>query len=110
MTELYALFAYRLGSRADAEDLTQERLERAFPAWARFRASVNRRTLTLEDEPGVAAARMEPDRGLVTALARLSEREREIIALRFGVDLSGPDIAALTGLSLANVSRSSRGP
>jgi RNA polymerase sigma factor (sigma-70 family) len=33
----------------------------------------------------------------------LPEREREIIALRFGGDLTGPEIAALTGLSLANV-------
>jgi RNA polymerase sigma factor (sigma-70 family) len=130
MRELYAFFAYRLGSRADAEDLTQETLERAFRAWARydpsrasprtwlfaiarnllidhFRASVNRHTLSLEDEPGVAAACVEPDFGvdpdLAAALMLLPEREREIIALRFGGDLSGPEIAALTGLSLANV-------
>jgi RNA polymerase sigma-70 factor (ECF subfamily) len=130
MAELHAFFAYRLGSRADAEDLTQETLERAFRAWARydpsrasartwllaiarnllidhFRASVNRRTLTLEDEPRVAATHVEPDFGvdpdLAAALARLPEREREIIALRFGGDLTGPEIAGLTGLSLANV-------
>ena len=30
-------------------------------------------------------------------------REREIIALRFGGELSGPEIAEATGLSLANV-------
>ena len=130
MAELHAFFAYRLGSRTDAEDLTQETLERAFRAWARydssrasprtwllaiarnllidhFRASVNRRTLTLDDEPGVAATQLEPDLGLdpdlAAALARLPEREREIIALRYGGDLTGPEIAALTGLSLANV-------
>jgi RNA polymerase sigma-70 factor (ECF subfamily) len=44
---------------------------------------------------------LEPD--LERALAELSERERELIALRFGGDLSGPEIAELTGLSLANV-------
>jgi RNA polymerase sigma factor (sigma-70 family) len=130
MAELHAFFAYRLGSRTDAEDLTQETLERAFRAWARydasrasprtwllaiarnllidhFRASVNRHTLALDDEPGVAATQVEPDLGLdpdlATALARLPEREREIIALRYGGDLTGPEIAALTGLSLANV-------
>ena len=44
---------------------------------------------------------LEPD--LERALATLSDRERELIALRFGGDLSGPEIAALTDLSLANV-------
>src|SRR5215207_3075636 len=40
---------------------------------------------------------------LEAALETLSERERELIALRFGGDLSGPEIAELTGLTLANV-------
>lgn len=40
---------------------------------------------------------------LEAALASLGERERELIALRYGADLSGPQIAALTGLSVANV-------
>jgi RNA polymerase sigma-70 factor (ECF subfamily) len=33
----------------------------------------------------------------------IGERERELIALRFGGDLGCPEIAALTGLTLANV-------
>jgi RNA polymerase sigma-70 factor, ECF subfamily len=130
MAELHAFFAYRVGSRAEAEDLTQETLERAFRAWARydparasertwllaiarnllidhFRASASRHTQALDDEPGVAAADVEPDVGidadLAAALGRLQDRDREIIALRFGGDLTGPEIAALTGLSLANV-------
>jgi len=44
---------------------------------------------------------LEPD--LERALAALGDRERELIALRFGGDLNGPEIAELTGLSLANV-------
>jgi RNA polymerase sigma-70 factor (ECF subfamily) len=44
---------------------------------------------------------LEPD--LERALATLSDRERELIALRFGGDLTGPEIAELTDLSLANV-------
>jgi RNA polymerase sigma-70 factor (ECF subfamily) len=44
---------------------------------------------------------LEPD--LERALATLSDRERELIALRFGADLSGPEIAALLDLTLANV-------
>lgn len=40
---------------------------------------------------------------LERALRTLSAREAEVIALRFGGDLSGPQIADLLGLSLANV-------
>jgi RNA polymerase sigma-70 factor (ECF subfamily) len=40
---------------------------------------------------------------MATALAGLSQRDREVIALRFGGQLSGPEIAGLLGLSLANV-------
>jgi RNA polymerase sigma-70 factor (ECF subfamily) len=47
--------------------------------------------------------RFELSPGLADALASLSEREREVIALRFGGELSGPEIAALLDLSLANV-------
>jgi RNA polymerase sigma-70 factor (ECF subfamily) len=43
------------------------------------------------------------DPKLEAALDELNERERELIALRFGGDLNGPEIADLTGLSLANV-------
>lgn len=44
---------------------------------------------------------LDPD--LAVALEGLGERERELIALRFGGDLNGPEIAEITGLSLANV-------
>lgn len=37
------------------------------------------------------------------ALRSLTRQAREIIALRFGADMSGPEISELTGLSLANV-------
>lgn len=47
--------------------------------------------------------RFELSPALATALAALSEREQEVIALRFGGDLSGPEIAELLDLSLANV-------
>jgi RNA polymerase sigma-70 factor (ECF subfamily) len=130
MSDVYAFFVYRLSSRTDAEDLTQTTFERAYRAWGRYdarRASVRtwllaiarnllidhyrrgsgRREQPLDDELGVPA----PDQGfdlgvapaLVAALGMLGEREREIIALRFGADMSGPEIAALTGLTLANV-------
>jgi RNA polymerase sigma factor (sigma-70 family) len=43
------------------------------------------------------------DPELASALTELAPRERELIALRFGGDLTGPEIAELTGLTLANV-------
>jgi RNA polymerase sigma-70 factor (ECF subfamily) len=43
------------------------------------------------------------DPSLERALAELGPRERELIALRFGGDLTGPEIAELMGLTLANV-------
>jgi RNA polymerase sigma-70 factor (ECF subfamily) len=59
------------------------------------------------DDPALAAAPDRHDLGLPPELERalmeLGDRERELIALRFGGDLSCPEIAALTGLTLANV-------
>jgi RNA polymerase sigma factor (sigma-70 family) len=52
-------------------------------------------------DPPEARLGVEPELG--AALARLSERERELIALRFGGELTGPEISELTGLTLANV-------
>jgi RNA polymerase sigma-70 factor (ECF subfamily) len=40
---------------------------------------------------------------LASALGLLPDRQREVVALRYGADLTGPEIAELTGLTLANV-------
>jgi RNA polymerase sigma-70 factor (ECF subfamily) len=127
---VYGYFAYRLRSRADAEDLTQQTFERALRAWDRYdanRASVSSWLLviarnllidhfragsvaavpTAHDGLGEAPTHdlyglgLEPE--LERALRELSPRERELIALRFGGDLTGPEIASLTELTLANV-------
>jgi RNA polymerase sigma factor (sigma-70 family) len=130
---VYGYLAYRVSSRADAEDLTQLTFERALKAWDRFdsrRASVAtwllaiarnllvdhyRRDHSQHQEPiGVDGSNdaalghleLEPNGvspELAAALEQLSRRDREIVALRFGGDLTGPEIADLTGLSLANV-------
>lgn len=50
------------------------------------------------DRPDIG---LEP--ALEEALAHLGSRDLEIIALRFGGELTGPEIAEATGLSLANV-------
>ena len=128
--EVHGFLAYRLGSRGEAEDLTQETFERAFRAWGRFdpaRASVRTWLLaiarnllidhyrsrgTRKEVPLAEDAEFEApeepmslglDPALAQALESLGDRDREIIALRFGGDLSGPEVAALTGLTLANV-------
>jgi RNA polymerase sigma factor (sigma-70 family) len=130
LDDVYGFLAYRLDSRSDAEDLTQATFERAYRAWGRYdpqRASVRTWLLAiarnllidqyrssklrgdrpLEDAASLAAPEDRLDLGLDSrlgaALARLAPREREIIALRFGGDLTGPEIARVTGLTLANV-------
>lgn len=132
---LFGFFAYRVNSRADAEDLTQLTFERALAAWESFdstRASVatwlfaiarnllidHHRAAGAPTRQGIPLDALDPsseprapgpegDLGLspdlAAALAQLSDREREILALRFGGDLGGPEIAAAMGLSLANV-------
>lgn len=62
-----------------------------------------------EDRGSVPESLIEegPDLGispeLDDALAELSQRDREVIALRFGAEMTGREIAEMTGLSLANV-------
>ena len=50
------------------------------------------------EHPGLG---ISPD--LAAGLELLGRREREVLALRFGGDLTGPEIAELTGLTLSNV-------
>jgi RNA polymerase sigma factor (sigma-70 family) len=129
---VYGFFAYRVPSVADAEDLTQRTFERALRAWGRFdperapvrvwlltiarnllidhyRADVWGRQQALEEVPEgqLGSELSEPDLGiepdLAAALAELVPRHREILALRFGGDLSGPEIAQMTGLTVGNV-------
>jgi RNA polymerase sigma factor (sigma-70 family) len=52
-------------------------------------------------EPEERGLGISPD--LAAALERLAPRSREVIALRFGGDLTAREIAPLTGLSLTNV-------
>jgi RNA polymerase sigma factor (sigma-70 family) len=129
---VYGFFAYRVPSVATAEDLTQQTFERALRAWGRFdpqrssprtwllaisrnllidhyRADVWRRQQAIEEVPeGQLGSELpEVDLGidpdLAEALADLVPRDREVLALRFGGDLSGPEIAQMTGLTVANV-------
>lgn len=53
--------------------------------------------------PYQATARREELREVLTAIARLSQREQEIIALKFAAGLSNREIARVMGLSDSNV-------
>lgn len=127
---VYGFLAYRLRDREAAEDLTQATFERALRAWARFdprRASESTwliaiaRNLLIDHHRRDRSSLFEPinerlaptvpgpDERITTspelleALGQLTDRDREVIALRFGGDLTGPEIASLMDLSLANV-------
>jgi len=129
---VYGFLAYRVRTREEAEDLTQLTFERAVRAWSRFdpeRASARTWLLAiarnllidhyradrtaaqapLEEAPDWASVVDGPDESLglspelAAALSRLGHRERELIALRYGGDLTGPEIAELCGLTLTNV-------
>ena len=118
---IYAYVAYRVGEGAEAEDLTSETFERAL----RYRGSydprrgepvawligIARRCIEgarLRPEP-VATAKETADPldvegstierlTLAQAVERLDERDRELIALRYGSDLSARQIAEVLDL------------
>ena len=129
---LFSFLAYRTGDRALAEDLLADAFERALRSRRRFdrrrasektwlyaialnclrdharRRAAESRAMSRAggegegvSEAGVAGVE---DRDLVQrALATLSAEEREAIALRFGAELSNPEIARVLGESLTTV-------
>ena len=120
---VYAYVAYRIGPGPDAEDITSEVLERALryrssfdpkrgepAAWligiarrcVNGAASNPHRALdSLEESaaPGDVADEAISRLSMAEAVARLSERDRELIALRYGADLSGREIGSLLDMS-----------
>ena len=127
---LFSFLAYRTGDRALAEDLLADAFERALRARGRFdrrrasqktwlyaialnclrdharRASAEARALARADDPDTETdplAAVEHRDQLGRALATLSGEEREAIALRFGSDLTVPEIAKVLGERLTTV-------
>lgn len=124
---VYAYVAYRIGDGAAAEDITSEVFERAL----RYRRSYNaRRGTPISWLIGIArraiadhaatprAASYEPpdsaapgtleddtlDRLEVrAAVATLSERDRELVALRYGADLTAAQIGRVVGMGTNTV-------
>jgi RNA polymerase sigma factor (sigma-70 family) len=129
---LFGFFAYRTGDRSLAEDLLADTFERALRARGRFdRRRGSERTWLyaialnlLRDHARRAAAEgravgrvavgtgpeeatgleaVEHRDAVQRALQGLSSEEREAIALRFGADLTVPEIARLLRLPLTTV-------
>lgn len=119
---VYAYVAYRIGSGADAEDVTSEAFARALRyresfdesrgdagAWLigiarRCVAShlADSRAAAPEPPPDVAALADVAERAaervdLARAVSRLSDRDRELVALRYGADLTARQIGELLG-------------
>lgn len=131
LPRLYNYFRYRLGDEGVAEDLTSVVLEKgwlkrhryrkdraAFSVWL-FSIAKNevigylrKRQVSLpismaetaSDETIEHSLEQSQDiQQLSCLLAGLSERERELISLKFGADLNNREIAAITGFSESNV-------
>jgi len=126
-------FRYRLGQAADVEDLTARTFEKAWRARHRYRrdlagfstwlltiarnvATDHLRARQRHDPLDAAAAVPSPDHTpeqhalrqsdaerLAGLLATLEPRQRELIAMKYGADMTNRAIAHATGLSESNV-------
>lgn len=129
---LLAFLVYRTGDRALAEDLLADTFERVLRARRRFdrrRASektwlyaialnrlrdhgrrkgaegraLGRAGAVAGGDPPSGLERIEDRDALGRALATLSAEERDAISLRYGAELTVPEIAKLTGERLSTV-------
>jgi RNA polymerase sigma-70 factor (ECF subfamily) len=126
-------FRYRLGDTADVEDLTARTFEKAWRARQRYRhdvagfatwlltiarnvaidhvrgyqryqpLDVAAAVPSLDDTPEQQALRHSEAQRLAALLATLPPRQRELIAMKYGADMSNRAIARATGLSESNV-------
>lgn len=132
LPRVYNFFRYRLGDDLTAEDLTATTFEKAWRGRARYRRDLGafeawlfgiaRRVAAdhlrrrphdvglddLADPPDprslVEMVQQQADLArLGVLLAELPPRERELIALKYGGEMTNRAIAALTGLSESNV-------
>jgi RNA polymerase sigma-70 factor (ECF subfamily) len=119
LRRVYAYVAYRVGNQSDAEDITSETFERALRyrdgfderkgepvAWllgiARncvYDALLRPRERAADEEVQAAHPDVEAEvvgkLALMEALATLSPSDRELLALRYGADLSPREIGRL---------------
>jgi RNA polymerase sigma-70 factor (ECF subfamily) len=129
---VYNYFRFRLGTNTDVEDLTSRTFEKAwrarekysrdlagFSTWLfkiaqnvvvdHFRAQRDHVSiddalqLPADTTPETDAERGSDLRRLAALTKDLSERDRDLIALKYGAVMSNREIAKLTGLSESNV-------
>lgn len=132
LPRIYNYFRFRLGSEVDVEELTSATFEKAWRARDRYRRDIagfstwlfsiaqnaaidylrtRRRHLPLDAALELPSdTNPEHDVQHASDLARLAEitrdlpeRERELIALKYGAALNNREIARLTGLGESNV-------
>ena len=133
LPRIYNFFRYRLGDDQAAEDLTAETFEKAWRHRERYREDLasfstwlfiiarriaadhfrrRRPTVPLEQAARLANPQSLEEEAqeraefaqLSAVLARLAERERELVALKSGAGLTNRAIARISGLSESNVS------
>jgi RNA polymerase sigma-70 factor (ECF subfamily) len=129
---IYNYFRFRLGGESDVEELTARTFEHAWRSRARYRRDLaafatwlfkiaqnvgtdylrGRRThlpidaaleVKAEDTPQQDAERSSDLSRLALLCEALPERERELVALKYGAAINNRLIAELTGLSESNV-------
>jgi RNA polymerase sigma-70 factor (ECF subfamily) len=129
---VYNFFRYRVGDGQLAEDLTSETFEKAWRNRERYRSdlaafstwlfTIARRVaqdhfrkhhneIPLNEISSISANELMEDTAqqnsdfahLFVLLARLADRERELVALKYGAGLTNRAIAHLSGLSESNV-------
>jgi RNA polymerase sigma-70 factor, ECF subfamily len=132
LPRIYNYFRFRLATEADVEDLTARTFEKAWSARTRYRRDLagfatwlysiahnlcidhlrsRRAHAPLDAAVEIAAERTPADdeehrsdlSRLAALTASLPERERELIALKYGAGLSNRAIALLVSLSESNV-------
>jgi RNA polymerase sigma-70 factor, ECF subfamily len=132
LPRVYNYFRFRFASDADAEDLTARTFEKAWKKRARYRRDLAGFSTWLfriahnvgvdhlrarrehvpieaaantpsEETPETDAERASDVARLAKLTSRLSERDRELIALKYGAGVNNRLIARLTGLSESNV-------
>lgn len=132
LPRVYNFFRYRVGDGPLAEDLTATTFEKAWRERVRYRHKLgafstwlftiarnvatdyfrkNHNELSLDDSHDQPASapleetlqRRHDFTQLLTLLSQLSQRERELIAYKFGAGLDNRTIARLTRLSESNV-------
>jgi RNA polymerase sigma-70 factor (ECF subfamily) len=131
MSRVFNYFRYRGFERTTSEDLTSATFEKAWRARDRYRKDraavstwllaiarnvaidhlrrsrpavpLDEASLREEETPETVALREAQSRRLQALLAALPERERELLALKYGAGATNRAIATITGLGESNV-------